>query len=143
MAALGRSSAGKEWLAELERVKDPWFYYSTGAGYCHANRAWIDDLRPPFAALRGLCRVGCSAARTSRGPSSISGRSASASPHGYRDLLDDDEAAAFDSLLALSRQVFPFVENHNFYVEHWHHSIFFNKVRELGARPRRRRPARP
>jgi pyruvate,water dikinase len=29
--------------------------------------------------------------------------------------------------------VFPFVENHNFYVEHWHHSIFFNKVRELGA----------
>jgi pyruvate,water dikinase len=29
--------------------------------------------------------------------------------------------------------VFPFVENHNFYVEHWHHSIFFNKARELGA----------
>jgi pyruvate,water dikinase len=51
---------------------------------------------------------------------------------GYRALLDDDEAAAFDSLLALSRQVFPFVENHNFYVEHWHHSIFFNKARELG-----------
>jgi len=52
---------------------------------------------------------------------------------GYRDLLDDDDAAAFDSLLALSRQVFPFVENHNFYVEHWHHSIFFNKARDLGA----------
>jgi pyruvate,water dikinase len=29
--------------------------------------------------------------------------------------------------------VFPFVENHNFYVEHWHHSIFFNQARELGA----------
>ena len=29
--------------------------------------------------------------------------------------------------------MFPFVENHNFYVEHWHHSIFFNKARELGA----------
>jgi pyruvate, water dikinase len=39
----------------------------------------------------------------------------------------------FDSLLALGRQVFPFVENHNFYVEQWHHSIFFNKARELGA----------
>ena len=52
---------------------------------------------------------------------------------GYRGLLDDQEAVAFDNLLALSRQVFPFVENHNFYVEHWHHSIFFNKVRELGA----------
>src|SRR6202040_4404188 len=52
---------------------------------------------------------------------------------GYRDLLDGADAAAFESLLALSRQVFPFVENHNFYVEHWHHTIFFNKARELGA----------
>ena len=57
---------------------------------------------------------------------------AGAPGRGYRELLDDSEAAAFDSLLALARQVFPFVENHNFYVEHWHHSIFFNKVRELG-----------
>ncbi|MCW2617129.1 MAG: PEP-utilizing protein mobile subunit, partial [Modestobacter sp.] len=32
----------------------------------------------------------------------------------------------------LARQVFPFVENHNFYVEHWHHSLFWSKVRELG-----------
>jgi pyruvate,water dikinase len=24
------------------------------------------------------------------------------------------------------------VENHNFYCEHWHHSIFWNKVRDLG-----------
>ena len=32
----------------------------------------------------------------------------------------------------LARTVYPFVENHNFYVEHWHHSIFWNRVRELG-----------
>ena len=34
---------------------------------------------------------------------------------------------------SLRRRVYPFVENHNFYVEHWHHSIFWNKVRELGG----------
>ena len=51
---------------------------------------------------------------------------------GYRELLDDEEASGFDSLLTLAWQVFPFVENHNFYVEHWHHSIFFNKAREFG-----------
>ena len=28
--------------------------------------------------------------------------------------------------------MYPYVENHNFYVEHWHHSMFWNKVRELG-----------
>ena len=29
--------------------------------------------------------------------------------------------------------VYPFVENHNFYCEHQHHSRLWNKVRELGA----------
>jgi pyruvate,water dikinase len=28
--------------------------------------------------------------------------------------------------------VFPYVENHNFYVEHWHHTVFWNKMREFG-----------
>ena len=29
--------------------------------------------------------------------------------------------------------VYPFVENHNFYCEHQHHTRLWNKVRELGA----------
>jgi len=131
IAALGSLPSGEQWLEELEAVKDPWFYYSTGAGYCHANRAWIDDLRPPFDALKDyVSRVekGESLERPLEHLRSERERLA----QGYRELLDDSEAAAFDNLLALARQVFPFVENHNFYVEHWHHSIFFNKVRELG-----------
>lgn len=129
---LQASAAGRQWLDELEAVKDPWFYYSTGSGYCHAKRAWIDDPRPPFAALSDYVR------RVERGedlsrPLEPLRAERERIAGGYRDLLEDDDAAAFDSLLALSRQVFPFVENHNFYVEHWHHSIFFNKARELGA----------
>jgi pyruvate, water dikinase len=129
---LQASAAGRQWLDELEAVKDPWFYYSTGSGYCHAKRAWIDDLRPPFAALADYVR------RVERGddlsrPLEALRAERERIAAGYRDLLDDEDAAAFGSLLALSRQVFPFVENHNFYVEHWHHSIFFNKARELGA----------
>jgi pyruvate,water dikinase len=129
---LQASAAGRQWLGELEAVKDPWFYYSTGSGYRHAKRAWIDDLRPPFAALADYVR------RVERGddlsrPLEALRAERERIAAGYRDLLDDEDAAAFGSLLALSRQVFPFVENHNFYVEHWHHSIFFNKARELGA----------
>ena len=129
---LRASAAGRQWLDELEAVKDPWFYYSTGSGYCHAKRAWIDDLRPPFAALADYVR------RVERGddlsrPLEPLRAERERIAAGYRGLLDEEDAAAFDGLLALSRQVFPFVENHNFYVEHWHHSIFFNKARELGA----------
>ena len=132
VAQLRESDAGRQWLDELEAVKDPWFYYSTGSGYCHAKRAWIDDMRPPFAALADY--VG----RVERGedlsrPLEALREERERLAGGYRDLLDEGDAAAFDGLLALARQVFPFVENHNFYVEHWHHSIFFNKARELGA----------
>ena len=132
VARLQESPAGCQWLDELEHVKDPWFWYSTGAGYCHANRAWIDDLHPPFAAMADYV------ARVERGedlarPLEHLRAERERIAQGYRGLLDDDDAAAFDNLLALSRQVFPFVENHNFYVEHWHHSIFFDKARELGS----------
>jgi pyruvate, water dikinase len=131
-ARLRETEAGRQWLDELEAVKDPWFYYSTGSGYCHAKRAWIDDMRPPFTAMADYVR------RVERGedlsrPVAALQAEREGLADGYRSLLDDDDAAVFDSLLSLSRQVFPFVENHNFYVEHWHHSIFFNKARELGA----------
>jgi pyruvate,water dikinase len=36
-------------------------------------------------------------------------------------------------MLGLCRRVFPFVEDHKFYCEHWFTSQFFNKVREFGA----------
>ena len=28
--------------------------------------------------------------------------------------------------------MFPYVENHNFYIEHWSMSVFWRKMRELG-----------
>jgi pyruvate,water dikinase len=49
----------------------------------------------------------------------------------YRSLLTEDEAAQFDDLLALARKVFPYIEEHNIYVEHWTHSVFWQKAWEL------------
>src|SRR5439155_22087083 len=49
----------------------------------------------------------------------------------YGALLSDAEATQFDALLDLSRTVFPYIEEHNFFVEHWAHTIFWAKVREL------------
>jgi pyruvate,water dikinase len=53
---------------------------------------------------------------------------------GYRELLPtDDEKAAFDQMLGLCRLVFPFVEDHKFYCEHWFTTRFFQKIKEFGA----------
>jgi pyruvate,water dikinase len=52
----------------------------------------------------------------------------------YRALLDtDEEKGAFDQMLALCRQVFPYIESHKFYCEHWFTTRFFQKIRAFGT----------
>ena len=52
----------------------------------------------------------------------------------YRDLLTTDEdRAAYDQMITLAHRVFPYVEGHKFYCEHWYTNLFFNKIREFGA----------
>jgi len=51
----------------------------------------------------------------------------------YRELLPtDDDRAAFDQMISLAHRVFPYVEGHKFYCEHWYTNLFFNKIREFG-----------
>ena len=51
----------------------------------------------------------------------------------YTELIGSDEdRATFEGKLGLARTVFPYVENHNFYVEHWGHSVVWRKMRDLG-----------
>ncbi len=51
----------------------------------------------------------------------------------YRELLDTDEdRATYDQLIGLAHRVFPYVEGHKFYCEHWYTNLFFNKIREFG-----------
>ena len=48
LAALAESDGGKAWLAELEISKDPWFNYSSGTGFYHHDKVWMDNLDIPF-----------------------------------------------------------------------------------------------
>jgi pyruvate,water dikinase len=133
LAAIASAHAGQQWLEAFEGAKEPWFWFSTGPGYCHQHRAWIDDLTVPFNAMRGYVE------KLQRGENIdrpldriLSERERLATE--YAELLPtDDDREAFNQVLELARKVYPFVENHNFYVEHWHHSIFWNKVRDVGA----------
>ncbi len=51
----------------------------------------------------------------------------------YRELLaNDEERAAYDQMIALAHRVFPYVEGHKFYCEHWYTNLFFNKIRSFG-----------
>ena len=36
-------------------------------------------------------------------------------------------------MITLAHRVFPYVEGHKFYCEHWYTNLFFNKIREFGG----------
>ena len=131
---LADDARGAEWVAALEAAKDPWFHYSTGTGLYHHERSWIDDLGVPFAALTGYI------ARLERGetidrPTGDILERRDRLANEYRGLLSSaEDRAAFDQNVELARMVAPYIENHNFYIEHRHHTHFWNKMRDIGDR---------
>jgi pyruvate, water dikinase len=130
--ALSASAAGREWLADWEGVKQPWFHYSNGNGFYHHHRSWSDDPGVPLAHLGNYIRRLQAGEDISRPLDEVTAERERITAD-YRALLDHDVGAAFDQNLGLARTVFPYVESHNFYVEHWYHTLFWNKVREFGA----------
>jgi pyruvate,water dikinase len=133
LAAVGATEGGAEWLAALREAREPWFWYSTGSGLSHNHPAWNDDLTFPLDILRGYVaklRAGQSIERPLQEVEAERERITAE----YRELLSSDQdREGFEQLVQLARTVYPFVENHNFYVEHQHYSLFWNKVRDLGA----------
>jgi pyruvate,water dikinase len=124
---------GERWLKALDDARDPWFNTSTGDGFYHHHRSWNDDLSVPFAALPRYVRMVRDGQSIERPTAALKQERARIIAE-YRALLTNDgERAAFDQMLGLCHLVFPYVEDHKFYCEHWFTTRFFNKVREFGA----------
>jgi pyruvate,water dikinase len=130
-SVLTTSEAGARWLGELDRAKDPWFHFSIGNGLYHHHRSWIDDTTLPIAMMGsyiGRLRAGEDISR----PFEALVAERERITEECRSRLQEGRRAGFDEQVALVRKVFPHVENHNFYVDHWFHTVFWNKVREFG-----------
>src|SRR5437879_1750568 len=129
---LGGEEPGRGWLEDLRHTMNPWFYFSYGNGFYHHHRSWIDDPELPLTTIGSYVQRLQAGEEIARPLEEVSRERDRISAE-YRDLLLEDGARqAFDEALGLSRLVFPYVESHNFYVEHWYHTLFWNKVREFG-----------
>jgi pyruvate,water dikinase len=131
-AELEQSEAGRGWLEELERVKDPWFNMATGDGLYHTYRSWYDDPRIPYASLVGHVRALKEGEEVER-PKEQLARERERLAEEYGALLDEQSRATFRELLALARMVFPYVEEHKFFCDYWFLTRWWNKLREFGA----------
>ncbi len=133
ISELSGSEAGKKWISAWDEAKNPWFNISTGTGWYHQDISWNDNLNIPLRSIRiyiGKLNEGQSIDRPMEEIKAERKRLIKE----YRGLLKTDEdRQTFDQLHGIAELVFPYVENHMFYVEHWFHSVFWNKMRSVGS----------
>lgn len=130
-SGLEKTNAGREWLATFEKARYPWFYISNGTGWYHHDRCWNDDLNVPLASICIYVEK-IKAGESIERPMEAVRRERDRITAEYSSLIQSEtDRAVFNQLLETAKKVFPYVENHLFYVEHWFHSLFWNKVRDF------------
>jgi pyruvate,water dikinase len=130
LAAVAAAPNGAEWVTAWEAVQDPWFNMSTGSGLLSSDKRWIDHLDIPLGYIRDYI-VRLQAGETIDRPVEELRAERDRITAEYRDLFDEEGQAAFDEKIGLCHVVFPYVEDHNFFIEHWSMGVFWRKVREF------------
>ena len=130
LAAVAAMPNGAKWIAAWEAAKNPWFNFTSGNGFYSTDKYWIEHLDIPMGYLRDYI-VRVQAGETIERPTAKLLAERDRITAEYAELLDDEARAAFEGKLGLARTVFPYVENHNFYIEHWSMGVFWKKMREL------------
>jgi pyruvate,water dikinase len=131
LVALDATEEGRTWAAAWEAAKDPWFNFTSGNGFYSSDKYWIEHLDIPYKYLKDYI-VRVEKGETIERPTERIAAERERITEEYASLLGDEEAAAaFQGKLGLARVVFPYVEDHNFYIEHWMMGVFWRKMRQL------------
>jgi pyruvate,water dikinase len=132
LGRIGETPAGQTWLAAWTAAQDPWFNFTSGNGFYSTDKYWIEHLDIPLGYVRDyISRL--EAGQVIDRPTAEIAAERDRITAEYSDLLNPDVRSVFEAKLGLARTVFPYVENHNFYIEHWSMGVFWRKMRELGA----------
>ncbi len=132
VAELQKSDDGKNWLAEYEKAKDPWFYVSCGSGWFHHEGSWLTDPDIPYSYIKGYVERLENGETIERSLDAIE-KERDEIVAEYRKLIKTDEdRKAFDDAYNTIRTIYRYAEDHLFWVEHWFHTIWFDKIRDFG-----------
>lgn len=132
LARVATVAGGKEWLDAWKAAQDPWFNFTSGNGFYSTDKYWIEHLDIPLGYIRDYIAKLEKGETIDRPTEKIAAERDRITAE-YAELLSDELRPVFEGKLGLARAVFPYVENHNFYIEHWSMSIFWRKMRELSA----------
>jgi pyruvate,water dikinase len=130
LAAVAALPRGKQWLEAWSAAQNPWFNFTSGNGFYSSDKYWIEHLDIPLGYLRNYI-VQLGKGITIERPTAQVAAERERITKEYAELLNDEVRPIFEQKLGLARTVFPYVENHNFYIEHWSLGVFWRKMREL------------
>ena len=132
IAELEKTADGKKWLAEMEKVKNPWFYISCGSGWFYYEGSWLNKLDIPFTYMKSYVERLDRGETIERSLDEIS-ETREKMVTEYRKLIKSDEdRASFEDAYKTVRAIYQFAEDHLFWVEHYLHTIWWEKIRGIG-----------
>ncbi|UCD82589.1 MAG: PEP-utilizing enzyme, mobile region [Desulfobacterales bacterium] len=133
IAELEQTPAGKSWLAEYEKAKNPWFYVSCGSGWLHHEGSWLNTPDIPYGYIKGYVERLEKGETIERSLDNIDKQRDEIVTE-YRKLIQTDEdGKSFDDAYNTIRTIYRYAEDHLFWVEHWFHTIWYSKIRQIGA----------
>ena len=132
IAELEKSEDGKKWLEAFDKAKDPWFYVSCGSGWFNYEGSWIDKLDIPFSYIKSYIERLEKGETIERSLDEVD-KERDETVAKYRELIKtDDDRKSFNDAYNTVRTIYRYAEDHLFWVEHWFHTIWFDKIRGLG-----------
>jgi pyruvate,water dikinase len=133
VADLQKLPDGKQWLEEYQKATDPWFYVSCGSGWFHHEGSWITNPEIPYSYIKGYVERLEKGETIERSLDNIEKQRDEIVAE-YRKLIKTDEdRESFDGAYNTIRTIYKYAEDHLFWVEHWFHTIWFQKIREIGS----------
>ena len=133
MEELNKIPDGKAWLEEYEKAKEPWFYVSCGSGWLHHEGSWITDPEIPYSYLKGYIERLENGETIERSLDEID-KERDRVVNEYMALIKTDEdRKSFDDAYNIIRSIYKYAEDHLFWVEHWFHTIWYQKIRDIGS----------
>ena len=132
LAAIRSHERGAAWIQAWDDAQDPWFNFTTGNGFYAHDEYWRDVPSLPLGFIKNYIELLLKGTDIDRHVDELIAERDRITAE-YSELLDVDQLATFQGKLGLARTVYPYVENHNFHIEHWTMGVFWRKARQLSA----------
>ena len=131
LAAVAGAANGDQWLSAWEESKHPWFNFTSGNGFYSSDKYWIENLDIPMGYIQDYIGRVEAGQEIDRPTEKVRAERDRITEEYAASITDDEIREAFMGKLGLAKVVFPYVENHNFYIEHWSMGVFWRKMRDL------------